>query len=392
MRSFKKSMLFVVLLYALAACNKMDYVKPQGSGAISGVISNIKVENLPGAAKITYSLPDSKSLLYVKAVYSTKPGVEREVKASYFKNYLVLDGFADEKEHEVKLYAVNRAEEASEPIITKVKPLTPPVIEAFENIELKATFGGAVVAFTNLAEADLSVFVLAEDETGKLVPVQTFYTAEQQVRYSVRGFPDKKRKFAAYLKDRWNNYSETVYAELTPLKEEEIDKAKFSVLRLPGDTWQSNVSSRTLDKIWDGITTGASHSYNGKVGVGFPQHFTFDLGTTATINRMVYYPKAVKNDTYTTTARFFEIWGSNDPDPDGGWDNWVKLVDCELIKPSGLPGSQYTAEDFAYCQNGINYDFPPGIPPVRYIRFKTLSLWSGSNVNVYEITLFGANQ
>jgi len=381
-----------VLLCVAAACNKADFVKPQDSGPLSGVISGITVENLPGSAKISYSLPDSKNLLYVKAVYSTKPGVFKEVKASYFKNYMILDGFADENEYEVKLYAVSRAEQISEPVIAKVKPLTPPVIAAFRDLQLKATFGGAVVTFTNSAEADLSIFFLAEDETGKLVPVQTFYSKQQQVSYSIRGFADKKRKFAAYIKDRWDNYSETVYAELTPLLESQLDKGKFSIVRLPGDTWEPNVAARTLNKIWDGLTTGAGNSFNGKVGVGFPQHFTFDLGVTAAISRMVYYPKAVAGDSYTTTARYFEIWGSNDPDPDGGWDNWVKLVDCELIKPSGLPGSEYTAEDFAYCQAGINYDFPPGTPAVRYLRHKTLSLWSGSNLNVYEITLFGATQ
>jgi hypothetical protein len=391
MTSLKKILLFVVLLCVAAACNKADFVKPQGAGALSGAISNVTVENLPGSAKITYSLPDSEDILYVKAVYSTKPGIFREVKASYFKNYVVLDGFADENEYEVKLYAVNRAEAASEPVIAKVKPLTPPVIAAFQDVQLNATFGGAVVTFTNSSEAELTVFLMVEDETGKLVPVQTFYTAEQQVKYSVRGFDNKTRKFATYIKDRWDNYSETVYADLTPLLESELDKGKFSILRLAGDTWENNATGRTLEKIWDNKTTGAANSFNGKVGAGFPQHFTFDLGTTTTLSRMVYYPKAVNNDSYTTTARYWEIWGSNNPDPDGGWNNWVKLLDCELIKPSGLPGSEYTAEDLAYCLAGVNYDFPPGTPAVRYLRHKTLSLWSGSNLNIYEITLFGAN-
>jgi hypothetical protein len=178
----------------------------------------------------------------------------------------------------------------------------------------------------------------------------------------------------------------------TPLSESQLDKGLFSIFKLPGDTWEPNVAARSLNKIWDDKTTGAANSFNGKVDVGFPQHFTIDLGTTTKLTRMLYYPKAVNGDSYTTTARLFEIWGSNNPDPDGGWNNWVKLADCELIKPSGLPGSEYTPEDQAYCLAGINYNFLPGKPAVRYLRHKTISVWSGSNLNIYEITLYGIGQ
>jgi len=41
---------------------------------------------------------------------------------------------------------------------------------------------------------------------------------------------------------------------------------------------------------------------------------------------------------------------------------------------------------------GINFDFPEGLPPMRYIRFKTLDVWSGSNLAIYELTFFGSPQ
>lgn len=200
----------------------------------------------------------------------------------------------------------------------------------------------------------------------------------------------------AYLPDSLSlDTFRTEYIELTVElipEEEALDKSKFSVLKLPGDTWENNVSVRTLEKIWDGITTGAANSFNGKVGEPFPQHFTIDLGTTAALTRMMYWPKAVSGDSYTTTPRYFEIWGSNDPDPDGGWENWTKMLDCEYIKPSGLPGSEHTQEDREYSLAGIEYIFPEGTPAYRFIRFKTLELWSGENVNIYEITWYGIIQ
>src|SRR5690606_8236735 len=106
----------------------------------------------------------------------------------------------------------------------------------------------------------------------------------------------------AYLPDSLSlDTFRTEYVELiaafTP-EEEALDKSKFSVFKLPGDTWENNVRVRTLEKIWDGKITGAANSFNGKVGEPFPQHFTIDLGTTAAITRMMYWPKAVSGDSY----------------------------------------------------------------------------------------------
>lgn len=223
---------------------------------------------------------------------------------------------------------------------------------------------------------------LVDVPTDATETVLTDFVSGQAFRYRTAYLPD-----SSSLDTFRTEYVERT-VEFTP-EEEALDKSKFSVLKLPGDTWENNVQVRTLEKIWDGKTTGAANSFNGKVGEPFPQHFTIDLGTTAALTRMMYWPKAVSGDSYTTTPRYFEIWGSNDPDPDGGWENWTKILDGEYVKPSGLPGSEYTPEDRAYSLAGIEYTFPEETPPYRYIRFKTLELWEGGNVNIYEITWYG---
>src|SRR5690606_24162556 len=103
----------------------------------------------PGGARVTYSIPDDQTILYVKAVFESHMGQEREVKSSVYKNYIDLDGFGDTNEYTVKLFAVNRSEIQSEPIECKVQPLTPPIYDVFESLEASEDFGGVNTKFTN---------------------------------------------------------------------------------------------------------------------------------------------------------------------------------------------------------------------------------------------------
>lgn len=240
---------------------------------------------------------------------------------------------------------------------------------------------GMEITYTDNTGTDRSLIIPAEATETSLDK----FVSGQKFRYRTAYLPD------SLSLDTFHTEFKELMAEFIP-EEEALDKTKFAILKLPGDTWENNVAVRSLEKIWDGLTTGAANSFNGKVGVAFPQHFTIDLGVTSALSRMMYWPKAVSGDSYTTTPKYFEIWGSNNPDADGSWGNWTKLLDAEYIKPSGLPGSEHTTEDRNYSLAGIEYRFPEGTQPYRYIRFNTLELWSGNNVNIYEITFFGFNQ
>src|SRR5699024_1311078 len=56
---------------------------------------NVKVENIPGGAHITYDLPESEDMLYIQAVYSTKGLGQQETKSTYYQDSLTIKGFAD---------------------------------------------------------------------------------------------------------------------------------------------------------------------------------------------------------------------------------------------------------------------------------------------------------
>src|SRR3546814_11935428 len=63
----------------------------------------------------------------------------------------------------------------------------------------------------------------------------------------------------------------------------------------------------------------------------------------------------------------------------GGEGGWVKLLECEMIKPSGRPLGNNTLEDEEVALAGHEFTFPLDAPPVRYLRFKILETWGGTD-------------
>lgn len=386
--------LFVLpVLLLLAGCVE-DKMTPLNKGdQAPAPVSDVEVERLPGGAILSYSLPRDKNILYVKAVYEIRKGVEREVKSSYYKNYLQIDGFPDTATYQVKLYAVSRGEELSEPVTVAVTPLTPPVRSVFETLTLQETFGGVRISFENDSEAKIVLTVLAQDSTGDFVPAETFYTERLKGNFSARGFAPEPKRFGVFVRDRWNNHSDTLFSDLTPWFERELDKSKFREVLFPSDTYEGHVGSR-LSNLWNGLTGhGGGEIFHTKPGTGLPQWFTFDLGVTTVLSRFrLHHRDGNADGPYTGGDPYiYEIYGSNEPSDD--WESWTLLTTCQSVKPSGS-GPQVTTEDkeFAVVQ-GEDFDFPPGIPPVRYLRFKIEKVWGPLDHHyIAELTFWGGEE
>jgi hypothetical protein len=384
--------IFVLLL----GCQKTERGVPvPGSDVAPGPVSNVKVKDIPGGATLSYTLPKSGSLLYVLAEYSIGHGAVLDKKASYYNNSLTIEGFPDTASYDVKLYAVSRGDKRSTPVTVKIRPLTPPVISVFRSLSLRPTFGGVNVQFVNPDEANVKITVLTPDSLGVLYPADIYYTQRDTGNFSARGFAAAPRKFGVFVRDRWNNYSDTLYTTLTPFFEEQIDKSKFQGLPLPTDTYKPHLDDGFPD-LWDNIWDVDNPVFHTSPGTGMPQWFTFDLGDTVRLSRMKLYHRLARAADGTDGAFYagdpevFEIWGSNDPATDGSWGSWTLLGHFTCIKPSGQ--TTPTSEDIQYaCVDGENFDFPVGTPPVRYLRFKTMRTWGNVDyVYISELSFWGS--
>jgi hypothetical protein len=198
--------------------------------------------------------------------------------------------------------------------------------------------------------------------------------------------------FGAYVKDRWGNYSDTLTLDLVPVFERQFDKSKFKPLPLATDNMTVYSVNTKMEKLWDGLWALDGQQYQTLTGSGIPTWFTFDMNTTSKMSRFRYN---ARYDNATViwghgNPRFFEIWGRADAPTSGSWDGWTKLMDVESVKPSGLPVGTNSAEDMALIMKGEEFDFPPGIPPVRYIRIKVNETWNKQNfIHIAELTFWG---
>jgi hypothetical protein len=334
-------------------------------------VSNVKWEAISGGAIISYDIPDDPDLLYVLCEYELKPGVVSRQKSSVYNREITLEGFGDTLKHEVKLFAVDRSTNLSKPVAIKIQPLISPVQIAFSTLDYIADFGGISVFLENETQSNLVISTIIQDSLGEWMDYDSHYSALREIKFSSRGMEAVSTVFGVYIKDRWNNISDTLVKELVPIFEEEINSDTFRELQLPGDA----VNTRSLTGLWDGIITGAaslSRFFRADDKNGLPARFNIDLGVKVKLSRFRTW--GVYERWYSgSNVKTFELWGSNAPSPDGSFDGWTKFGEYEVVKPSGLPMGDLSNEDIATALEGDEHIVPLSAPAVRYIRVNVLS-------------------
>ena len=384
----------VCSLSILAACAKKDAFNDPltPSSGTPGIVTSVAVTNDSAKAVISYTVPNIPDIAYVKAVYDIGGGRMREVKASIYEKSLVADGFGDTLEHDIKLYVVNKAEVASEPVTVKVKPLENPIWGVFRNMEVLPDFAGIRIKSKNPSKYNLAIEVMV-DSVGQWFPFSGVYTSLDSINAAIRGMDTIPKKLAVYVRDRFMNISDTLFTTLTPFYETPIAKSGYREYALPGDSPSAWASNRVAN-LWDG-NTEVWPGVNITTDQGKPSVITFDIGRPAQLSRIMIwdYPEYLNSGRafyYGGNPRRFEIWGSANPPLDGSFNNWTLLAECEQIKPSGLPYGQSTNEDRTIGFAGLNWDLRSDVPKMRYIRIRCLQNWAGSYfMALGEVQVYG---
>ncbi|WP_316834191.1 DUF5000 domain-containing lipoprotein [Pedobacter nutrimenti] len=401
MKTIKSGNLLYIALFLIVGIGcKQDVInKPNVINTNApGIVSAVSVTNLNGKATLNYTLPNNNDVQYVKAVYQTSAGrTEQVVKASRYTNTLTIVGFGDTLAHTVQLYAVNSSEIASAPVSVTVHPLTPAINLARRSLKVTATFGGFAVNCNNPTQENLAIIPLV-DTTGKGKWVQTsgmenIYSNSVHIDATDRGQPAIARKYAFVVRDRWLNYSDTLFATLTPLFEMLLPKSGWNNFALPGDAAPLYPGSTIVNNIYNGnYNQGWPNVFFSVQTATSPQMITLDLGNAYVFSRFQLNPYEESGQYYVkATPKVFEIWGANQPNLSGALDgSWTKLTTCTVVKPSGNPYGTETDSDYTAGQNGFQFNFPVGIGSYRYIRIRYLSNWEGDYVMAMaQFTLWG---
>jgi hypothetical protein len=402
------------LLFA-ASCaeeGRIDHI--DGSAPAPAQITVTDVFSRPGGAVIKYKLPNDENMAGVKAVYE-RNGETCETKSSIYCDSLTLEGFGDTKSREVKIYSIGRNEKLSEPITRTIVPLTPPIVTV--KFDMEPTFGGVKVKFSdNETRAALALVLMIDPiNDGRWEQLHTFYTASEKGALARTEMNSQEYKIGMYVRDRWNNCSDTLVKLLTPFFLEKLPKDSWTNARLPGDTYRSesvaDYQIQKLENLWDGLeypTWYPPGCYVSDPGSPIPQHFTIKLGYTTLINRLQLWSRDTEGELYGGEfPRIFELWGTENPPADGSFDNWHLLGKYEVYKPSGYraDGSVgvVTSDDREYYRNAQIYEveateeFPDANIPVSYVRFRTVHIFSSYGTSVTkgqvmmsEMTLWGS--
>ncbi|WDF67556.1 DUF5000 domain-containing lipoprotein [Sphingobacterium oryzagri] len=394
MKKIKFFTFLLLAIFLMGSCAEEIKEISEKSTTPPGVVTDVRVTNLPGAAKIEYRLPIDKDLLYVKAVYTLASGRKMEVKSSYYNNSLMVEGFADEKPYTIDVYAVNRSEVSSEVVHVTIEPLENPIWKTYRSLEAIAAFGGIRITAENEDQKDVTIMVM-QDSLGEWVPsVDNIYSSVKQINRTIRGLDTIPQTFAIVVRDKYLNFTDTLVTKLTPLYETTLPKSRYSAVTLPTDVEQE-FGSTSLAAMWDGQAYHWPNVSITKTNVIVPQWVTFDTGVLAKMSRVVIWDYAEYTNSgrmyyYGGNMRDFEIWGSDNPPADGSWNNWTLLGKFMSVKPSGLPYGQQTTEDYELAYNGLSYDFDVTAPKVRYLRIKCNKNWIGSTfMSINELQVYG---
>jgi hypothetical protein len=284
----------------------------------------------------------------------------------------------------------------SAPVEITASPLVPPIKLVQDSLFITADFGGARFTWINRTEAPIAIEIFAEDSiTHKLTKVYTVYTSQLMSKYSIRNMKPIPTSFAAVVRDRWDNVSDTIKPQgekLIPLFEQKLDKTRMRKVVLTSDTKWDAWGFKYENLIDDNFkTTGHTQGDH-----AWPQIFTVDLGVKAKLSRFRVYQRG-PDDTYWFYShgnpKRYDVYGAAvmPADPDD-LSQWQKLREvCISTKPSG-EGTQVTDEDIVHGINGDEYDFDQTNNPseIRYFRLVVWETWDGAGfVDFQELTWWG---
>lgn len=379
------------LVLSFVSCSEETGPKPlENNSNAPGVVENINIVNLSGKVRLTYKLPVDQDLLYVKANYKLENGTEMEVKASYYSNSMILEGFAGGKDVPVKVTAVNRSEKTSVAQEIVVKPLLAPIFDVYASITTKADFGGIRINAANVNKENIALLVMVKNKAGDWEALRnSIYTSAEEITKNVRGFEPKPTKFAILVRDRWLNLTDTLFTEVTPLFEEKIPTNNYRPLKLDNDP--AAYPENKIEYLWDN-QFGWPRVWVTLRSNPVPRHtVTMDMGTSARISRVHIWDYLEGGKYYYLgSMRKFRIWGiDTTPSQSGSFDGWTLLGEYEVVKPSGLPYSQQNNEDFLIAQAGVDYETKSDVN-VRYIRIECLESWDGNSYMAFsELLIYG---
>lgn len=387
--------ILLILLTFFVSCtneNTNDVVEKPKS------ILNAWFEPTTGGGVIFYDLPDDESIHFIKAEYMLNTGKIITRASSFFSDSIVIDGFDDIKEHDVKLFSVNFNGVTSDEYILKIKTLGSPLEEVVKTFSISPSFSSAKLSWDN--ESGLWMQVILEISSKDKTVVQTEYRMQAGTDDMwIRNLASEEYHFSVYLKDRYGNSSSKIdLGSFTPYVDYEIDKSTWN--NIPNDELPEGMVNADLifqegrlTKFWDGMIddvmlNNLNYFYTSK---GFPFSYYIDLGRLIKMSKIKVWQREsnwqIQPYYYNgQNLKTFELWISKDK------INWEKVRRATILQPSNSTTAYTEARDGH--EFIIFEDDPQFTPEFRYLQFKGIETFGMSDpyACLSEITLYGIEE
>lgn len=410
--------LFLCVLVVMG-CSKTEGFKTQGNDKTPpGAVTLKKYTPLYGGARFFYTIPTDEDLVGVEAEYTNKNNEVFKFMSSYFQDSLDVYGFASIDPQKVKLYAVDRSGNRSQPVEVDVVSLEPAYSRVANSMTARAGFSSFFVDWKNELKQNINVYVDYEfKQNGADRKLTTVFSSnlEQDRRFVndlVLG-ADGKVKVKVRVEDKYGNMTTPIdKGELTLLEDVVIPKLAW---KLPNanDTiggvpmvFGDGLEGRTA-KVIDGIIDRGdnlnfmhtqSRGRTGKAVDGnMPWNLMIDLGDYYEISRIVTVQRhsgglanIIRGQYYKTeNVGIYRFYTWNDTQ-----NKWDTVMQKKIDVPVGLTELEFVkmgeAGDMAYMYP----DNPQYTKPTRWIRYEAVmgftSNYTLADANcLSEVTLYG---
>jgi hypothetical protein len=420
-RDTKYLLILLSLFLSLYACKEQaryeigydDSVPP------SAPVYEGKYTPLHGGARLFYKIPPDEDLLSIDASYLNKSGKKVWFSVSYFKDSIDVLGLSDSLDHDIQLYAVDRAGNKSDIVTVTVKPLKPAYLQVAEAMIVKPGFSSFYLDWVNLLGQSMNIYAdFSYTKQGRQFEHHMIYTSYLPTdnRWFIRDLEDVTEPISVKVRveDTYGNVTDPIdKGQIVLLHDELIPKDKWiipepndSVGGVPMAFLQMGEARKEMVKdgiIDDGTNVNYVHTgANGRTGLPkdglAPWNILIDLGDEYEISRIITHQRYYTG-TYPTTGRgtyygyenvgIYNMYILNE---NGEWDyvNQHKITFPNSATPMDLMHLG-RAGDMAY----LYPDDPQFSKPTRWFRYEAMFTfdWNYTDqANLHclsEITLYG---
>lgn len=387
----------VCALAVMSACEETKrYEISEDDSTPPGIPVFIASKPLPGGARIYFQSPADEDILSVEASYRNVAGEIVRFAASYFSDSLDVIGFGSEGEHQITMYAVDRAGNRSKTISETVTALEPSVVTVAKSLQVLPSFASLIVKWEDPTETvyiNVGLSYTQNSATQKYTRVFTSHQSEIQTIDSLKLYNSEPVTVQVTVKDKHGNTAAREDVVVTLLADSQLEKAGWS---LPGAGFSlggvtqadGSANDGTADEVIDGLSEGDGSYMNFYTTTeSNPWNIIIDLGQEYELSRIVTHQRSSGTAQYGLQGNLYRgdnvlaynmyVWNE-------AGQEWKFVSRNDIHAPTVKLDSEWKLWGEAGDKAFFYPDEPKFTEPTRYFRFEAIN---GKCIS--EITLYG---